>query len=148
MVRINFVSIYQSHFRRSRPEVFCKKMFLEISHNSQENTCSRVSFLLKLQVLAFIKKETLAHVLSCEFCKISKITLFTEQLRWLPVSLLLLCQKRLKYAAIIYLLKVKNKSIRKGCEIFSKLPIKPPEDVIDVTFSHLVRIFLVLTLNK
>ena len=125
-----------------------KKMFLEISHNSQENTCPRVSFLLKLQVLAFIKKETLAHVLSCEFCKISKITLFTEQLRWLPVSLLLLCQKRLKYAAIIYLFKVKNKSIRKRCEIFSKLPIKAPEDVIDITFSHLVPIFLVLILNK
>ena len=125
-----------------------KKMFLEISHNSQENTCARVSFLIKLQVLAFIKKETLAHVLSREFCKISKITLFTEQLRWRPVPLLLLCQKRLKYAAIIYLFKVKNKSIRKRCEIFSKLPIKTPEGVMDVTFSHLVPISIVLTLNK
>ena len=27
----------------------CKKMFLEISQNSQENTCARVSFLIKLQ---------------------------------------------------------------------------------------------------
>ena len=26
-----------------------KKMFLEISQNSQENTCARVSFLIKLQ---------------------------------------------------------------------------------------------------
>ena len=26
-----------------------KKVFLEISENSQENTCSRVSFLIKLQ---------------------------------------------------------------------------------------------------
>ena len=47
-------------------------MFLEISQNSQENTCVRVSFLKKLQ--AFIKKETLAQVFSCEFCKISKNT--------------------------------------------------------------------------
>ena len=29
--------------------VLWKKMFLEISHNSQENTCAKVSFLIKLQ---------------------------------------------------------------------------------------------------
>ena len=28
-----------------------KKMFLEISQNSQENNCARVSFLIKLQAL-------------------------------------------------------------------------------------------------
>ena len=27
----------------------CKKVFLEISQNSQENACARVSFLIKLQ---------------------------------------------------------------------------------------------------
>ena len=27
----------------------CKKVFLEISQNSEENTCARVSFLIKLQ---------------------------------------------------------------------------------------------------
>ena len=43
-------------------------MFLEISQNSQENTCARVSFLIKL-------------VFSCEFSKISKNTLFIEHLR-------------------------------------------------------------------
>ena len=47
-----------------------KKMLLEISQNSQENICARVSFLIKLQA----KKETLAQVFSCEFCEISKIT--------------------------------------------------------------------------
>ena len=31
------------------PEVFCEKVFLEISQNSQEKTCPRVSFLIKLQ---------------------------------------------------------------------------------------------------
>ena len=53
-------------------------MFLEISQNSQENTCARVSFLIKLQASArnFIKKETLAQMFSSEFCKISKNTLF------------------------------------------------------------------------
>ena len=38
----------QSH-RNSRSEVFCKNVFLEILQNSQENTCTRVSILIKLQ---------------------------------------------------------------------------------------------------
>ena len=29
--------------------VLCKKLFLEISQSTQENTCARVSFLIKLQ---------------------------------------------------------------------------------------------------
>ena len=51
-------------------------VFLEISEISEENTCARVSFLIKLQAYTFnfIKKETLAQVLSCEICKISKNT--------------------------------------------------------------------------
>ena len=61
--------------RSSRPDVFCKKVFLEFSQNSQENTCARVSFQIKLQASGnFIKKETLAQVFSCEFCEISKNT--------------------------------------------------------------------------
>ena len=62
--------------RNSRPDVFCKKVFLEISQNSQKNTCARVSFLIKLQAQPcnVIKKETLAQVFSCEFCQISKNT--------------------------------------------------------------------------
>ena len=48
-----------------------EKVFLEISQYSQENTCARVSFLIKLQ-----KKETVAQVFSCEFCKISKNAFF------------------------------------------------------------------------
>ena len=52
-----------------------KKAFLEILQNSQENTCVRVSFLIKLKAACnFIKKETLTRVLSCEFCEISKNT--------------------------------------------------------------------------
>ena len=34
-------------------DVLCKKVFLEISQNSQENTCPRVSFLIKLQASGF-----------------------------------------------------------------------------------------------
>ena len=47
-----------------------KKVFLEILQNSQENTCARVSFLIKLQ--ATLLKEALAQEFSCEFCEISK----------------------------------------------------------------------------
>ena len=46
-------------------------MFLEISQNSQESTCGRISFLIKLQAEAcnLIKKETLAQVFSWNFAK-------------------------------------------------------------------------------
>ena len=55
-----------------------KKVFLEISQNLQENTCARVSFLIKLQagICNFIKNGTLEQVFSCEFCEISKNNLF------------------------------------------------------------------------
>ena len=52
-------------------------MFLKISQNLQENTCTRVSLLIN----KFIKKETLAKVLSCEFCEMFKNIFFTELLR-------------------------------------------------------------------
>ena len=63
-------------FRSSRLEVFVKKLLLETSQNSQENTCARVSFLIKLQAMScnIIKKEALALVLCCEFYQISKNT--------------------------------------------------------------------------
>ena len=44
--------------------------------NSQENTCARVSFLVKLQAKTcnIVEKKTLAQVFSCEFCEISQNT--------------------------------------------------------------------------
>ena len=60
--------------RSSRKRCFVKKVFSEISQNSQENTCARVSFLIN-----FIKKETL-EVSSCEFYEISENTFFTKHL--------------------------------------------------------------------
>ena len=53
--------------------VLCKKVFLEISQNSLENTCTGVSFLI-----SFVKKETLAQMFFCEFYEISKNIFFTE----------------------------------------------------------------------
>ena len=63
-------------------------MFLEISQNSRENTCTRVSFLIKLQAYrsTTLLKNWLWHrFFSCEFCKISKNTFFTEHL-WATTS--------------------------------------------------------------
>ena len=62
-----------------------KRVFLEISQNSHENTCARVSFLIKLETQAckFIKKETLVQAFSCEFYEIFKNIFFTEHLWWL-----------------------------------------------------------------
>ena len=57
-------------------------MFLEILQNSQEKTCGRLSFFIKMQDEAcnFIEKETLAQVFFYEFCEISKNIFFTEHL--------------------------------------------------------------------
>ena len=61
--------------------VLLKKVFLEISQNSQENTCASDSFLIKFQALSnFIKKESLTQVLSFKFCEISNNTFFIEHL--------------------------------------------------------------------
>ena len=48
-----------------------KKEFLEISQNSQENNCARVSFFNKV---AGLRPATLLKKFSCEFCEIFKNT--------------------------------------------------------------------------
>ena len=112
----NFMKYFYFSIQHSEAVVqMCsvKKLFLEISQNSQENTCTRFSFLIKLQVsflinrlchrcfpvnfekflrtsllqntsgLQLIKKEALEQVFSCEFCEILRTLFVTEHLRWL-----------------------------------------------------------------
>ena len=62
--------------RSNGPDVFCKKGFLKISQNSHGNTRVWVSFNKAAFGLQFIKKDTLTHVLSCEFCEIFKNIFF------------------------------------------------------------------------
>ena len=108
-------------------------MLLEISPNSQENTRARDSFFNKVagrpekeitnKAFNFIKKESLAQVLSCEFGKISKSTFCY---RTPPVA----ASDRYSAIAIpanIYLFKVNNRKSRKRHEISSKLTIKTTE---------------------
>ena len=47
--------------RKQPREVFCPKVFLEISQNSHENTCARISFLIK-RVPATLLKNRLRHM--------------------------------------------------------------------------------------
>ena len=57
------------HSEAAARGVLWKKVFLEISLNSQESTCARVSFQIKLQASDVhcnsIKKQSLAQVFSC-----------------------------------------------------------------------------------
>ena len=57
-------------------------MFLKVSRNSQDSNCARVYLWKKLKAedCDFIKKETLAQVLSCELCVIFKNTCFRRTL--------------------------------------------------------------------
>ena len=53
---------------------FVKKVFLKISQNSQENTCTRVYILIKLQALGSCKRDTGTEIFlgispSCEIFK-------------------------------------------------------------------------------
>ena len=62
-----------------------KKVFLEISQKLHENTCARVSFLIKLQsqVCSFINRETHHRCFRVNFAKFLRKAFFTEHLRWL-----------------------------------------------------------------
>ena len=81
---------YFSTARSSHPEVFCKKgvlsNFIKFTgkHLCQGLFLNKVAG-LRPQTCNFIKKKTLTQVFSCEFWKISKNTLFTEQL-WATAS--------------------------------------------------------------
>ena len=83
MPSVLFDSVYQNTkkniealVRSSHRRCSIKKVFLEISQNSQENTCPTASFLINLQAktCSFIKKETLAQMFRCKFCEISRNT--------------------------------------------------------------------------
>ena len=54
--------LYKILLLRSVQRCSVKKVFLKISQNSQENTCARVSFMIKLQAATynFIEKDNLA----------------------------------------------------------------------------------------
>ena len=60
-----------------------KKVFLEIAQNSQENTCARDFFLIKLKACNFIKKSLWHRCFPVNFAKFLRTPFLTEHLRWL-----------------------------------------------------------------
>ena len=66
-----------------------KKVFLRIPQTSQENTCARVSFLIKLKALhATLLKETLRHrCFPVNFSKFLRTFFFLEHLHWLLLNI-------------------------------------------------------------
>ena len=65
-------------FRTSHQKCSIKKVLLKLSQNSQENTCARASFLIKLQASGcnFIKKRLWHRCFLVSFPKIFKVTYF------------------------------------------------------------------------
>ena len=88
------VQLQLSIFKSNHAEVFCNKGLLKISENSQENTCTRVSFLRKLQSSAcnFIKQESRTQVFSCEICETFKKTFLYRTLWWQRFNIV--CQSK------------------------------------------------------
>ena len=65
-----------------------KKVFWEISQNSQEKACARVSFLIMLQAppATLLKKTPWHRCFPVNFAKFLRTPFFTEHLRWLLLS--------------------------------------------------------------
>ena len=75
-----YLFIYTYLYRSGgRPEVFCRKDVLKISQNSQESTCARSSFLIKLLIIDL----RLRDMFSWEFCKFLTMLFYIEHFRWL-----------------------------------------------------------------
>ena len=89
VVKASEVIVYDFHkdgIRSSHRRCSARKVVLR-----NFSKFKRVCFLIKLH--SFIKKDTLAQVLSCEFFKISKNTFFIEHLRVIPSVKYLACLK-------------------------------------------------------
>ena len=77
--RFSLGSLYKSNHRKC----CIKNVFSKVSKNSQETTCARVSFLIKLQhkVTKYILKDTMTQFFSSEFYEILKNTFPTEHIQ-------------------------------------------------------------------
>ena len=78
-----FMHVKQWRYRSSQWRCSVKKVFLEISQNSQENSCARVSFLIKLRPTTLFKKRLWHMCFPVNFVKFLKTPFFSEHLRWL-----------------------------------------------------------------
>ena len=58
-------------------DVLQEKVFFEF-RKTHRKTPVQEAFLIRSEACIFVKKETLVHMFSCEFCENSKNTFFTE----------------------------------------------------------------------
>ena len=95
-----------------------KKVYLEISQNSQENTCARLSFLIKLQTSAcnLFKKRLWRRFFPLNFAKFLRTPFFTERLRWLLLRERITIPRIRKFFSSENLLIEINKKKRKQTE--------------------------------
>ena len=63
-----------SFYRSGRPGCSVKKLFLEILQNSQESTCTRVSFLMKSRAATLLEKRLCHRCFPVNFCEIFRNT--------------------------------------------------------------------------
>ena len=71
--------------RSSRPEVFCKKVFIEISQNSKENNCAKVFFSKAegLRPATLLKKQPWRRYFPVNSAKFLRTHFLIEHIRWL-----------------------------------------------------------------
>ena len=83
IINATFIQWTKAAVRRCSVE----KVFLEISQNSHENTCARVSFLIKLQARPTTLLKRLWHrCFPVNFAKFLRIPFFTGHLWWLLLN--------------------------------------------------------------
>ena len=82
-------------------------MFLEISQNSQENTCVRVCFLIKLQArpATLFKKRLWHRCFPVNFVKFLRTTFIIEHLWWLLLLLYVFCLHFLRIHEVYFFRK-------------------------------------------
>ena len=97
------------HTEAATRSVLCKKLFLEISQNSQENTCARGSFLIKLQAwpATLLKKSIWHRFFPVNFVKFLRAPFLQNTLGRLHLNIILHQRKKTLIQTPIYCMLVK-----------------------------------------
>ena len=85
--------IHRSSHRRCSIKTGVLKNFAKFT---RQHLCQSLTVFLKKVFCKFIKKETLTHVFSCEFCEIFQNTFFTENI-WTTASELTRTKSKERY---------------------------------------------------
>ena len=81
VLRFTLLTFPYVYGRSSHQRCSVKKTFWKISQNSQENTCARASFLIKLQATILWKERLWHRCFPVSFSEIFQNVFFTEHLR-------------------------------------------------------------------